>query len=160
MSIRKQIISENGILKGFLDYGGLLEVPEESKTVEAKNAMFVMATEINGSHKIPLAYLLTNSLDGVEIKNMIYSVLKKMDECGAKVLSITCDGLKANLSALTQMGAKLEPKSKQYQSFIMHPVTYEKVFILPDPIHMIKLLRNALKAYEFFFDKSEKVNYF
>jgi len=71
------------------------------------------------------------------------------------VLSLTFDGLNANESAMKQLGAELNPLKSNFRPFIHHPVTEEKVFLIVNVCHMMKLLRNLWKKYGTLFIEDE-----
>lgn len=65
--------------------------------------------------------------------------------------TLTFDGAASNMSMANALGAKLFfPDVKTY---ILHPITKEKVFIFFDPCHMLKLCRNTLGDWQTLYDK-------
>lgn len=57
---------------------------------EVENVIVLMVVAINGSWKIPIAYFLINSMNGVERTNIIRENLTAV---GVRAISLTCDGL-------------------------------------------------------------------
>lgn len=131
---------------------------EADQQMQATCALFVLASEINGSNRIPLAYMLTNKIDGAAMGSFVKACLKKMDECGATVLTITYDGLASNFAATHALGGQGDPK-KGFQPHIIHPTNGSNVYLFPDPIHMMKLMRNAFKHFGFFLDQHNRVRF-
>ncbi|CAL8133209.1 unnamed protein product [Orchesella dallaii] len=144
MAIRTDIVFNREKLIGYVDGGGLTHVQDPSE--HAKNAFFVVATEINGGKSIPIAYILTRGLRASQITEIITKCLVAMHNAGGEVISITFDGLPANFKAMENMGANFELGTDKFKTFIEHPATKDKVYIMPDSSHMFKLVRNNFKA--------------
>lgn len=142
---------------GFVDYGGLLSVPKNKESIEAKTALFFMLVEVTGSKSIPLGYILTNGLTANTIASIINQCLKKTAELGGTIINITFDGLPANFTAAEKLGANLDITSQDFRTHFMHPVTGKKVFVMLDSSHMFKLARNAWKDLRIFIDKNGNV---
>ncbi len=60
---------------------------------------------------------------------------------------MTMDGHASNVSMCNQLGCELkgDPR-KLLQTSFSHPVTGEKVFVMMDACHMLKLARNMLQV--------------
>jgi len=175
MSIRKQVQWDGSSMKGFVDLAGVVE---ESGAKQASSALFVMATQVNGSLKIPIAYFLTNGCSGRLLSAIIRKSLSQMQESNSRVISISFDGLKGNLAAARRLGANLDLESPNYKTSFSHPITGrillfhyvnqlsyiniylytsgDEIFIVPDICHMVKLLRNTLDAYGAFLSTDGK----
>ena len=155
--IRKQITFCKDSMTGFVNYGGILtKVSKEDK--EATTALFIMASEINGSKKFPIGYVLLNGLDAQELSKIVQAFLIKMDEHGGRVLTITFDGLRANFSAMELLGANLNVESRDFQPFIFHPTSKHRIYLIPDPVHMFKLLRGTWEKFQVLFNEEGEVN--
>ncbi|ODM99579.1 DNA transposase THAP9 [Orchesella cincta] len=144
MAIRVQILHKDNKIVGFVDGGGLTSFKNTAE--HAKNAFFVVATEINGNKSIPIAYILTRGLQASQITDVLAKCLHAMHNAGGKVISITFDGLPANFKAMESMGANFELGTERFKTFIEHPSTNERIYLMPDSSHMFKLVRNNFKA--------------
>ena len=146
-------------MKGYVDYGNF-EIQNTSER-EATNALFVMATEINGNNKTPVQHILTNGCTSELIANLIQQSVKKLEGCSATVLTVTFDGLPANLKSIDLLGGNTDIASEKYQPYVLSPtITDGKIYFTPDPCHMIKLLRNAVEAYGTLLDENGNVRPF
>lgn len=145
ISIRQQVIFHGNKLMGFVNYGNIAKEITTEPDLQAKSALFIVATEINGTKRFPIGYILTAGLDSILMSTVIKASLSKMAEVGGKVLTITFDGLPTNFAAVEKLGAKLDINMGDIQPFIIHPTNKSKVYIMPDPVHMFKLLRNTFK---------------
>lgn len=63
-----------------------------------------------------------------------------MYDIGLLVKTLTFDGAASNISMATRLRAKLYPP--EIKTYILHPITKDKVFIFLDSCHMSKLYRN------------------
>lgn len=156
--IRQQVLFNGKKLVGFIEYGDIAKDINFDKEQQAKSALFIVATEINGNKRLPIGYILTAGLDAELMSTVIKSSLTKMSEAEARVLTITFDGLPANFAATEKLGAVLDISSDDIQPYIIHPETRSKVYIIPDVVHMFKLLRNAFKKCGRFMDMDGNVS--
>lgn len=88
--------------------------------------------------KIPVAYHLLNGLNSVDRAALTLETVKKIEEAGVKVVSLTSDGLAANITVAELLGAKFE-EDKPY--FYSPTEAQRKIYIIWDPPHMLKLVR-------------------
>lgn len=153
--LRKKITFDGKSWHGYIDHGPFGEVKNQNK--EARAALFIMATEINGSKAIPIGYILTNGIDADVTATVLRESIIKLHENGAKVIGVTFDGLPSNFTAAEKLGANLKIDDDNFASFFSHPTTGDPVFVLLDPSHMIKLLRNMWKNVEFYMDSQNNV---
>lgn len=109
----------------------------------ANNALVFLITSLNSGSSIPIAYYPITSLDAVEKRDLLVIILSALFEIRVKVTNITFDGLKSNLTACGMFGASFDPQN--LIPFIHHPVDRSKIYIILDPCHMLKLIRNALR---------------
>lgn len=108
---------------------------------EAREALVLMLVAINANWKIPVAYFITNGLNGEEKANIVRNSLEFIHETNIIVTSITFDGAASNISMANFLGANLN--DSHLQTFFLHPITGEKVYIFLDACHMVKLIRNC-----------------
>lgn len=139
ISIRKFIEIEGDKYYGYVDYGTNFE--NNDSLPEASNACVCLLVCINGNWKIPVAYYFIRSLSGTERANVIQQVLAALHEVGAIVINITMDGTASNISTAQCLGANIA--ARDLKPYFIHPQTKEKVYIILDACHMIKLIRNS-----------------
>lgn len=141
MAIRRHLQWNHNKLKfdGFIDMGRSATT-EESLPL-AKDALVFLVSGLNEEFKIPVSYFLTNGLIAEERVALLNEILIRLNEIETEVVSITFDGLPANLAMCKIMGANFE-NGEAY----IHDPTNEKrrIFIILDPPHMLKLVRNCL----------------
>lgn len=146
MKIKKSIENVNGKEYGYVDVGKDIDGDE---VPAAENALVVMVVCENSKWKIPVSHYFINVLAGEEKANIVLSNMKALHKTGITLTSITFDGLQSNLTMCTILGAKMcvETSSKQ---FFFHPITKEKVYIICDGCHVLKLVRNSLAVEDLF----------
>ncbi|KAF0298400.1 DNA transposase THAP9 [Amphibalanus amphitrite] len=112
----------------------------------ATNAMVFMAVGLKGVWRHPVAYFLTDHLTGETQAELTKTVLRALNSAGLKARTLVADGLQANMTMFAHLGVQnMQPGQLQLpirNNFFLHPATGEKVHILLDVVHMLKLLRN------------------
>lgn len=142
MAIRKHVEWDGRKFRGYVDIG--TEMDDDSTDV-ATEALVFMVVSLDSHWKIPCGYFLINGMTGKERANVVKLCLTKLAEAGARIVSLTCDGLSCNFSMFKDLGASLVDEREMVTSF-QHPVTNEKVYCFLDICHMLKLVRNALAS--------------
>lgn len=142
-------------MSGFVDMGDGM-----NETDVATEALVFMVVGLQGHWKAPIAYYLTNSLSPNTQKVLIVHALEELHERGIRVVCVTMDGHASNISMCTQLGCQLKANSLvPLKTFFAHPVTGEKVFVMMDACHMLKLARNMLQAYSPITSSTGQINW-
>lgn len=68
----------------------------------AKDVLVYMV--VGENFKLPVAYFLLNGLEALERAALTQEVIRHVNETGAKVISLTGDGLIANIACLKHLG--------------------------------------------------------
>lgn len=124
---------------GFIDMGK--SATDEKPLSLAKDALVFLVSGVSENFKIPVSYFLTNGLIAEERAALMNEILIRLADIGIVVVSITFDGLPANIKMCKSMGADFETDD----AYILDPVNVNhKIYILLDPAHMLKLIRNCL----------------
>ena len=138
MSIKKHLEFDGNKTVGFVDIGSGIT---DDSAPPATEALVFMVVCVNGSWKVPVGYFLIHGLSGIERANLIRQCLLLLADVGVRVISLTCDGPSCHMSMLKDLGASLNPN--QLDPSFPHPSSGERVFVLLDVCHMLKLLRNS-----------------
>ena len=77
---------------------------------------------------------------------LVQQPLQALHEAGIKVVCMTMDGHVTNVSTLTMLGCELN-LTKALKPYFIHPSSGERVHLIMDACHMLKLARNMLHAY-------------
>lgn len=109
---------------------------ENSDTTLAKEALVYMV--VGTDFKLPVGYELCNGLNSVDRAALTLQVIEQIEAAGARIISLTGDGLAGNKATAEELGARFDLD----QPFFKSP-TYpnQKIYVLWDPPHMIKLVR-------------------
>ena len=76
---------------------------------QATKVLMVAAVGLTGRWRLPLVYFLTDGTNAELQESMLRTVISKLWECGCVSVSVTMDGLPANLKTLQRLGCKLDP---------------------------------------------------
>lgn len=88
--------------------------------------------------KLPVAYELVHGLDGEQLAAITLKVIKSIEATKTGVMTLTMDGLGANIVSAQQLGVKFS----EGESHFMSPgFPTKKIHIILDPPHMLKLVR-------------------
>jgi hypothetical protein len=79
-----------------------------------------------------------------ERANLLSNCLILLNDTGAKIHLITFDGAAVNLAMCRKLGVNFEVDTLHFKPFIINPANSQKIFVIWDPSHMIKLTRNVL----------------
>lgn len=105
----------------------------------ANQVLLFMVCGINEDFKIPVGYFLAGALHAEEKVAMLHEAMRKLSDIGVKLASITSDGI--NIKVYKDLGANF----RGYKPYFNNPYDIgSKVYVLLDPAHLIKLIRNCL----------------
>lgn len=140
MAIRKHIHWNGKRYMGFVNCG----FHKDSDALpEAKKALVFLIVGLNTHWKISVGYFLLNGLSSEQKTMLVKKCLKLVHDSGAKTVSLTFDGSATNLAVASQLGASLYPSN--IEPWFKHPCSNERVHIILNPCHVVKLVRNALR---------------
>ncbi|CAH1994072.1 unnamed protein product [Acanthoscelides obtectus] len=148
MSIRHQVEWTGSTFSGYIDIG--LKIDSDILP-EAKEALVFMLVCLNGSWKIPVGYFFLDGLSGKEKAEIVKKCLSFIHESGVIVTSLTFDGAPVNFTMASHLGANFDVSIMK--TCFTHPVTGSDVFIILDPCHMIKLVRNTFGSQKYLIDQ-------
>ncbi|GFO07766.1 THAP domain-containing protein 9 [Plakobranchus ocellatus] len=141
---------------GFVDIGnGVFD----DSAPPATDALVLMAVAVNSSMKVALGYFLINGLSGTERANIIKTYILKLHDVGVRVISLACDGPSCHFSMLKQLGACLEGNDpNKFETSFPHPASADdRIYVLLDVCHMLKLFRNAFAVCGLFRDRNNQI---
>jgi len=136
--------------QGYISYGTGLNDDSDPLPL-GKEALVIMIVALNSNWQIPIVYFLLNGLSGIEKANLIRTALKIVYDTGLLVKTLTIDGAASNISMATKLWAKLYPP--EIKTYILHPITKDKVFMFLDSCHMLKLYRNTFGDWKTLYDR-------
>lgn len=137
MSIRQHLEWDGKNFHGYVNFG--TEINDDRNQL-AKEAFVLLIVCINGTWKLPVGYFLTNSLNGQQKHSIVQQCISLIENTGARVVSLTCDGPPSNISLGKLLGCSFE--FPNIRTSFGGAGSSKKYFFL-DPCHMIKLVRNT-----------------
>jgi len=153
VSIRKKIEWDGKKFVGCVDLGTGAEA--DDLTPPATEALVLMVVSLDNSWKISIGYFLIAHLNSNEKVSILINAFQKLDKVGVKTVNVTCDGLIANFSTLSKLGANFDP-SFPCCTFPNPADPSQKVTVMIDACHLLKLMRNTLSDYKVLIDQDGK----
>lgn len=154
MSIRQQIYYSpyQREYVGYVDIEASTKDGDNSEKRVAKQAIVFILNGINVNFEFPVAYFFIDTLNKSQRRDVVDEIIRNVTAAGVKVSNLTFDGYAANIGMCELFGADLDIFSPTFQTFILNPSNEEKIYIVQDPCHMEKLLRNVLARNEILYD--------
>lgn len=137
VAIKKQVVwnTEEKSFDGFSTITNT-STQSENKLPVAKEALVYMA--VGSNFKIPIAFFFLDGLQAIDRAVLTKEVIRAVEATGATVVSLTGDGLAANISATKILGANFDNN----RPFFPSPSdASKKIYVIWDIPHMLKLLR-------------------
>ena len=143
MAIRKQIEydAHTGEFTGFVDLGNNVTHDDE-----AKEALVFMLVGMRSHWKAPVAYFLTNTLTAETQAQLVLHCLEEIADLGFVVHTLTMDRLASNRSMATILGCNMAIET--LRPYFCIPGREDRVYLVFDACHMVKLVRNLLQAFQ------------
>lgn len=152
MSIRRNVTWSESQKKfiGFINYG---KTGNDNEYLPlASNAIVFMLNGINTRFNLPIAHYFINALDASEKMFLVLTIMKAITDIGVRTTVITFDGLSTNITSMEQLGANFDLDN--LRPYIINPFDERKIFIMLDPPHMMKLMRNYIGSLRQMVDSS------
>lgn len=113
----------------------------------AKDALVYMV--VGDGFKIPVAYFLLRGLESLERAALTQEVIRHVNGTGARVISLTGDGVISNIAVLKHLGVNFEEDKTYFKS----PTNPDhKIYAILDPPHMLKLFRGCMATHKLYYD--------
>lgn len=150
ISIRKQVQWDNNT-KSFDGFPTKINSNSKQELSVSKEALVFMV--VGPNFKTPAAYFFLNGLQAINRAALVKEVIIAINDTGAKVISLTGDALSANITVANLLGADFKSKRP---FFTVRP--NEKVYVIFDPPHMLKLVRKYFAYYKLYY-KDEQLKW-
>lgn len=156
MAIRRQIVW-NIETQSFIGFSTVINSSQQTNIPNTNNndAMPKVGKEalvflvVGPDFKIPIAYHLLNGLETVDRAALTLDAIKRIEEAGAVIMSITSDGLYANRTVAEMLGANFEDGMPFFYSGTNPD---QRIVIVFDPCHMLKLVRKYFSSECLYFE--------
>lgn len=151
MSIRR-MVQWNDAKKRFYGYISHGEFETENIPV-ARNALVFLVTGLNADFSLPLAHYFVIALKGTEKALLIKDIVTEITNLKIRIANLTFDGLQSNISACKALGASFDILNMK--PYILNPNS-NKIHILLDACHMLKVARNCIATEKFIHNRASK----
>lgn len=141
--------SENTRSRGNRNVTNNEEATDDGYLDVAKDVLVFLV--VGEEFKIPVAYFLLNGLRALERASLTKMVIQNVNETGAQVTSLTADGLVANITTATHLGADFK-NNKPFFSSPTNP--NDKIYIIMDAPHMLKLARKCFAEHNLYYENN------
>lgn len=146
MSIKRScnFDSSTGRFIGYVDLGHSQE-PQDDLPL-ATDALVFMVVGLAAPWKMPFSFFLNAGLSGEVLKNLVLEAIACIQDCGLTVVAVVCDCLGANVAMAKLLGCQVhEHAYGDLKPCFPNPRNKEeKIFMVFDACHGLKLLRNLL----------------
>lgn len=116
----------------------------------ANNAIVFLVNSLNSHAQIPIAYYFITTITSEQRKTLLLDILSELFEREVIISNVTFDGLAANAKMCRLLGAVLD--TDDLQPYFIEPNIGLKAYIILDPSHCEKLVRNILASREILWD--------
>lgn len=133
---------------GLVDCG---TVEEGGEFTLANNVIVFMACGMNANFKQPVGYFFIKQLKAPDRAELVKQIITQISNRGVKVATIVFDGFSANGLMCKLLGADIKLQNDECNEYITHfpnPYDNSNTYIVYDPSHMEKLVRNTLGEYK------------
>lgn len=156
LQIRKQQIEwdhSHSKSFGFVNFGD----DKSENNIQATKILMFMVVCLNGSWKIPVGYFPVASINAEQKKNLLLHCIQNLKTTGVQIAGVTFDGTRENFAMSTLLGCDLFSIQDEY--YFETDYNDDKFVIYPDPVQMLKLVRNCLAEHSVFLIGSEKIEW-
>ena len=115
----------------------------------ANHALVFMVRGLTGNWKQPLGYHLSSGpMSGSNLKQLLLECIDKVEETGLKVMVVISDQGSNNQNMFKSLG------SSALKPYFLHENS--KIYLMYDPPHLLKNIRNNLKKHGFTVGSDDK----
>ena len=130
---RLQLNTAKDQIDGYVDYG------TQRLPMVASNVLVFMVRGVTSKWKQVIGHFFIGpSLDWKTLKVFVMKGLTYCTDIGLTVISVVCDQESSQRRLWRELGVSATAPG------IHHPVTGNLVYVLPDPVHLLKGIRNNL----------------
>jgi len=142
MAIRKHVEWDGKEFRGYVDIGTGVQ---DDTLPPATEALVFMIVALNSNWKLPVGYFFLNGLNRTDKANLVKQCVSRLHDLKIVVSSITCDGASSNIAMFRELGASMD--IQDLKPCFPHPDDdAQKISVLLDVCHMLKLLRNTFAS--------------
>ena len=144
VNVMKTHNTNSDLLRGHIDYGGVISVPENKSNLLANKLLAFLWTSLLTRKKIVVAYFPVRDLTHDVLKKLTNSVIIALYKRGFKVWVLVSDNLPTNAKAFR----KYSPTGKMWHEVVNPGDPDDTLLLYFDPNHVIKNVVNQYKVKE------------
>lgn len=135
----------------------VVDEPSKKKpSLLATRALVFMLSGVNKKFHFPVVYHFVKGVKSKDLYELTRDVIMNVSEQGVVISNLTFDGAKTNFAMCNFLGANLNASSDEFQPYFPNPFDNSKIiYIIADPSHMLKLMRNLLGNHKILLDDNE-----
>lgn len=141
---------------GLVDCG---TVNSDDEFTLANNVLMYMVSGLNSYFQQPVAYYFHTTLKAPDRVKIVSHLITEITKRKIKISNLTFDGYTSNAAMSDILGAKLKVRDGNYRTHFPNPSDGSNVYIMYDPSHMEKLVRNILGTHLTFFAGEDKIEW-
>ncbi|CAH1720618.1 unnamed protein product [Aphis gossypii] len=128
---------------GLEDFGNE-ELVRKNSSLKANHGLVFMWSSLTENMVQPIAvFASAGPVKGIELSKLVVKAILLMEDAGAHVVGITCDGASTNRTMWNSLG--VSAKKQDFKNYIENPFdTSRKVYMFSDAPHLLKNIRNRL----------------
>ncbi|XP_076301631.1 uncharacterized protein LOC143219578 [Lasioglossum baleicum] len=107
----------DGVMRGHVDLG--VGTSNGDDLLEATSAIVIMVVMLDTHGKLPIGYILINSLNAEAKANLLRESFIRLQKANVTVCSLTLDGPTDHFAALEELGNRLHFRHIQFRKMIM-----------------------------------------
>uniref|UniRef100_A0A1L8DIP4 Putative p-31 hm n=1 Tax=Nyssomyia neivai TaxID=330878 RepID=A0A1L8DIP4_9DIPT len=119
---------------------------------QATHVLLFMLIDTNGAWKIPIGYFPVKHVNSEMKQNLIEKAILVAEGTGAKVIGIAFNGVNTSFSAMKLLGASFAMDDPVFSVRIEGESQEKSYFVYPDPLDMIKRVRDTFMFEKQFLD--------
>lgn len=157
MAIKRSMMWDRATNKfiGVTDCG----VPSNDEFTLADNVIVFMVSGLNVYFQQPVAYYFIKTLKAPDRADLVLKIIAELSKRGVKVKVLVFDGYSSNALMCSTLGADFKAQDHNYVTSFEIPHDKSKLYIMYDPSHMEKLVRNTLGNIQTIFADGQKIEW-
>jgi hypothetical protein len=153
MAIRKHVEWDDSNYHGYVNFGA--ELDSDQLDIANECLVFILvAINERWLEIYPVGYFLCKYLNSTQKFNLLTQCLDLVTKTGVVIVSVTFDGCSSNIDMTKSLGCSYYTNNLKTNFTINN---LQPIVILPDPSHMIKLVRNCSGEKRRFVDNNNEV---
>lgn len=131
----------------------------DDEFVLADNVSVFMVSGLNVYFQQPIAYYFIKTIKSWDRANLVIQIVTELSKRNIKVKVLTFDGYSSNALMCEHLGLDFKKKDGSFITHFINPHDDSKVYVMYDPSHMEKLVRNTLGNIGVFYVANKQIKW-